>query len=64
MRLSVDMQRSCDGNGHMGMSLVLSLYAYLTVSSVCFPNDREVTPEAVAAKWKEITTFGEYMDHK
>lgn len=27
-------------------------------SSVTFPNDMEIAPEAVAGKWKEITTFG------
>ena len=29
-----------------------------SLSSVCFPNDREIKPEMIAAKWKEITTFG------
>jgi hypothetical protein len=29
--------------------------------SAAFPNDREILPESIAAKWKEITTFGMLM---
>jgi hypothetical protein len=31
----------------------------MTLLSVAFPNDRELKPEAIIAKWKDITTFGE-----
>jgi hypothetical protein len=31
----------------------------LTHISAVFPNDRELKPEAIMARWKEITTFGE-----
>lgn len=30
---------------------------------VCFPNDREIKPEMIAAKWKEITTFDDRATH-
>lgn len=32
--------------------------AELIISAV-FPNDKELKPESIIAKWKEITTFGE-----
>lgn len=30
----------------------------MLIYSAVFPNDRELKPESIVAKWKEITTFG------
>jgi len=57
MRSSVATLLSSDGSEPMGKPHRHDHLLHAHVS-VCFPNDKEISPEAVAGKWKEITTFG------
>ena len=47
------------GNVPMGMLCQFFLRLLILSGSVGFPVDREVKPEAIMAKWDEITRFGE-----
>ena len=60
-----DVWRICS-SGAMAEDIWVSLTDHdsrseLTRCRVCFPNDKDLPPETIMTKWKDITTFGEAL---